>query len=561
MLELGKPIHTFDAAARPRRPDHRPPRAARASGSRRSTTSCASWTRRRCSSPTRPVRSASPASWAAPTSEVGDATTRRRRRVGDLRPGQHPPDGLPLRPAIRGQPALREGPGAPARADRRRPDGPPHRRVGRRRASRPGAVDTNPDRARAAPASRSGRRASTGCSARTLADRRAARRCWPGSGSRPSRPPPGTPDPSSPPAPQPLEVDPGDAETLDRDRPDAGGATSRSRPTSPRRSPGSAATSSSRRSCRTRRCPHYRPSPLEAARRASARRSPGPALTEVVTYALVAPRHGRAVRPATTAPPVAGRGRAPAAGPITVTNPLSSQHSVLRQSLDRQPARGRRRRTCARAATTSRSSRSARATGPRTTATDPRVVAPGLRADRAGRDRRPGTGRPGRTTSTTPRASSSSLARRLGLPRPAYDAADRRSEPASRSGRPGHGRRATLAGQRRGAPSGASLEALDLRAERVVVAELAVAGLVRRPAARSRAVATPSRHPVVERDLAVVVAERSTAGRGRGRRSAATAARCCATVDAVRHLPRPPAGRRREEPRLPARASRPTTGR
>ena len=53
MLELGKPIHTFDAGGGPRRPDRRPPRAGRASGSRRSTTSTASSTPRRSSSPTR----------------------------------------------------------------------------------------------------------------------------------------------------------------------------------------------------------------------------------------------------------------------------------------------------------------------------------------------------------------------------------------------------------------------------------------------------------------------------------------------------------------------------
>ena len=60
MLELGKPIHTFDAAARPRRPASSSAARRRGSASRRSTTSSGSSTRRRCSSPTRPVRSGSP---------------------------------------------------------------------------------------------------------------------------------------------------------------------------------------------------------------------------------------------------------------------------------------------------------------------------------------------------------------------------------------------------------------------------------------------------------------------------------------------------------------------
>ena len=83
---------------------------------------------------------------------------RRHRRVGDLRSGQHPPDRVPLRAPLRGEPPLREGPGVPARADRRGPDGAAHRRVGRRRRSRRAAstrTRTSPRRR----ASRSARRA------------------------------------------------------------------------------------------------------------------------------------------------------------------------------------------------------------------------------------------------------------------------------------------------------------------------------------------------------------------------------------------------------------------
>ena len=62
--------------------------------------------------------------------------------------------------------------------------------------------------------------------------------------------------------PQPLEVDAGDAETPRRDRARPGGATSSSRPTSPRRSRASAATSSCPRSCPHTPMPAYRHPPL-----------------------------------------------------------------------------------------------------------------------------------------------------------------------------------------------------------------------------------------------------------------------------------------------------------
>ncbi len=78
--------------------------------------------------------------------------------------------------------------------------------------------------------------------------------------------------------------------------------------------------------------PAYRPSPLEL--RESIREVlAGAGLNEVVSHALVPPRHAELLRwPAETGPLVPGD---PGAGgmPITVSNPLSSQHSVLRQEL------------------------------------------------------------------------------------------------------------------------------------------------------------------------------------------------------------------------------------
>ena len=84
-------------------------------------------------------------------------------------------------------------------------------------------------------------------------------------------------------------------------------------------------------------------------------------------------------------------------------------------------------------------------------------------------------------------------------------------------------------------------DALELRG-RVIVAELAIAGLSGGQPSVPRTT-TPSRHPLVERDLAVVVAEDVTAAAvepldPRPRRAAAASAR------AVRHLPRRAAGRR-----------------
>ena len=110
-----------------------------------------------------------------------------------------------------------------------------------------------------------------------------------------------------------------------------GAATSRSRRTSSRRSLASTATSSCRRPSRPRGCRPFRGSPLEL-RDGVRDVLVGAGLAEVVTHALVSPRHLERVAWAT--PPGVADGEAAAAGtPITVTNPLSADHAVLRQSL------------------------------------------------------------------------------------------------------------------------------------------------------------------------------------------------------------------------------------
>ena len=95
---------------------------------------------------------------------------------------------------------------------------------------------------------------------------------------------------------------------------------------------------------------------------------------------------------------------------------------------------------------------------------------------------------------------------------------------------------------------------LDLRAERIYVAEVAVAGLAGGNLADYR-VTAPARFPTVERDIAVIVPAETPAADGRGhdppsRRSAPARRRT------LRHLPRPAAGRDRQEPGLPADAAR-----
>ena len=177
------------------------------------------------------------------SSEVSDATTRRRHRVGHLRPGQHPPDGAAPRPPLRGvsrfekgqEPRLaRLGADRTAQLIRRWAGG--EIAAGRRRhRARPARPD-----ARRVPA----RRASTGCSARTCRPPSSGS-CWPASASRPSRRRRRAASPSRS-SPSRCVVAAGTRPPSPRScRP--GAATSPSRPTWPRRSPASAATSSSRR--------------------------------------------------------------------------------------------------------------------------------------------------------------------------------------------------------------------------------------------------------------------------------------------------------------------------
>ena len=132
MVELGKPIHTFDAAAvhdgriivrraRPGEPFETLDHVARELDAETLV----------IADPAGPIGIAGVMGGAA--SEIGDGTTDVVVEFGDLRPDQHPTDRLPVRAAIGCQPALREGPGDPPGARRRGPHGPADRRVGGRR--------------------------------------------------------------------------------------------------------------------------------------------------------------------------------------------------------------------------------------------------------------------------------------------------------------------------------------------------------------------------------------------------------------------------------------------
>ena len=124
----------------------------------------------------------------------------------------------------------------------------------------------------------------------------------------------------------------GRARTSSRRSSRPGAAISRSRATSSRRSSASAATTRSRRRCPIRPCRTFRHDPL-ALRNAVRDTLVGAGLTEVVTYALVAPKLNDRF-PAHDDGTLEDEPEQRAAGrPVVVTNPLSSQHSVLRQSL------------------------------------------------------------------------------------------------------------------------------------------------------------------------------------------------------------------------------------
>jgi phenylalanyl-tRNA synthetase beta chain len=101
------------------------------------------------------------------------------------------------------------------------------------------------------------------------------------------------------------------------------------------------------------------------------------------------------------------------------------------------------------------------------------------------------------------------LARRLGLPSPIFTPlAD---DPTLHPGRAARVIAGDALAGRVGELHPAQVEALELRASRILVAEIAIAGLSGGRPSVPRTT-TPSRHPLVERDLAVIVAADVPAG-------------------------------------------------
>ena len=337
MVELGKPIHTFDAAAVATTAGSSSASPAPGSGSRRSTTSSASSTPRPCSSPTRPGRIGIAGVMGGAASEVGDGDDRRHRRVGDLRPDEHPPDRVPLRAPIGGEPALREGPGVPARAPRRGPHGPADRRVGRRRGRararrhRSGRAGAGARRVPAGARRPAARDASSGATS--------SARCSSGSAIETDAGRARTRS-ASPPGPSRSTCEAGRRGRRRGDRPDLAsrsrdrGGRHRGGHPRPRLRHGPADA------CPTRRC--RRSATIRSRVRDAVRETlAGAGLTEVVTYALVAPKLVERF-PALDDGTLDGEPEQRAAGrPVVVTNPLSQPAFGAPPEPRRQPARGR----------------------------------------------------------------------------------------------------------------------------------------------------------------------------------------------------------------------------
>ncbi|MFL5652325.1 MAG: phenylalanine--tRNA ligase subunit beta [Chloroflexota bacterium] len=245
--------------------------------------------------------------------------------------------------------------------------------------------------------------------------------------------------------------------------------------------------------------PVYRPDPLEV-RRMIRETLAGAGISEVVTSALVAPAMIERFPAHDDGAPDGEPEQRSGGRPITVTNPLSSQHSMLRQSLIG-------------------SLLEVVSTNLRHGRDDIAIfeVGKGYGAADEGSTRewwRLGIALTGSAVPPAPDRTSRPfdiddakglielLCRRLGAPVP--DLSPIVDDPNLH---PGRGARVVAGGfvvGRLGELHPAVVDALDLRAGRIVVGEFAVAGLAggQRPPYR---VAAPSRQPTVERDLAVIV--------------------------------------------------------
>lgn len=262
--------------------------------------------------------------------------------------------------------------------------------------------------------------------------------------------------------------------------------------------------------------PGYRASPLEVRDVVRAALA-GAGLHEVLTYALVAPHDLERLPLAPDGPlPV---GEAAAAGrPIHLTNPLSSQHSVLRQRL-LPSLLGVVDANCRRGAVDVAIFEAGKGYG-QTDSGPTEWWRLGIAWTGAARPRH--WSEPVRPADLDDvKGIVELLARRLGFGDPTYEPLT--DDPALHPGRaasvlaeafpeagPGDDQAVGLSG-RMGELHPAIAALLDLGIERVVVAEFALAGLSGGQLRPVRASA-PSRHPAVERDLAAVVPDATPAG-------------------------------------------------
>jgi phenylalanyl-tRNA synthetase beta chain len=303
-------------------------------------------------------------------------------------------------------------------------------------------------------------------------------------------------------APQPLEVDSGEAETLIATVPtwrrdlqieaDIAEEVARVRgyDTIPEITPHTP-------------MPHYRHSPLEI-RDVVRDTLAGVGLSEAVTFALVSPAMVERFGPIED-PVVPGEGQA-GGRPVTVTNPLSSQHSVLRQSLI-----GSLLEVVSTNTRIGRPDIAIFEVGKGYGAIDDGDTHEWWRLGLAltGAADVPTWDRPARAFDLEDAKGLIELvAERLGYPRPTYSPLT--DDPNLHPGRAARVYTDDRIAGRVGEVHPGVIEDLDLRAGRVIVAELAIAGLSGGQPTTPR-VAAPSRHPLVDRDLAVIVAEATPA--------------------------------------------------
>jgi phenylalanyl-tRNA synthetase beta chain len=244
--------------------------------------------------------------------------------------------------------------------------------------------------------------------------------------------------------------------------------------------------------------PPFRPDPL-AIRTMLRETLAGVGLSEVVTPALTAPAAAERFPARDDGAPDSEPEQRQAGRAITVTNPLSSQHSVLRQSLIGgllEVVSTNRRH--------GRDDVAVFEVGKGYGATADRPTHEWWRLGFAltGAALPPAPDRPARAYDIDDgKGLVELLCRRLGVSMPAYTPID--DDPNLHPGRAARVTGGSIVG-RLGELHPLVVEALDLRAERIVVGEFAIAGLAGgRPAAYR--VGAPSRQPTVERDLAVIV--------------------------------------------------------